>query len=139
MIATALMANILMWLLMTSSVKYLSNLIYLPRSFVLPVVMIFCVIGSYALNNTMFDVWVMLMFGVIGFLLERARIPLGPFVIGFVLAPLAEEKLRSGLMMTAGDISPIFTRPFPLAFLIIAVALLVWPMISEYRQRRRSM
>jgi putative tricarboxylic transport membrane protein len=139
MIATALMANILMWLLMTSSVKYLSNLIYLPRSFVLPVVMMFCVIGSYALNNTMFDVWVMLMFGVIGFLLERARIPLGPFVIGFVLAPLAEEKLRSGLMMTAGDISPIFTRPFPLAFSIIAVALLVWPMISEYRQRRRSM
>ena len=139
MIATALMANILMWLLMTSSVKYLSNLIYLPRSFVLPVVMMFCVIGSYALNNTMFDVWVMLMFGVIGFLLERARIPLGPFVIGFVLAPLAEEKLRSGLMMTAGDISPIFTRPFPLAFSIIAVALLVWPMISEYRQRRRPM
>ena len=139
MIATALMANILMWLLMTSSVKYLSNLIYLPRSFVLPVVMMFCVIGSYALNNTMFDVWVMLMFGVIGFLLERARIPLGPFVIGFVLAPLAEEKLRSGLMMTAGDISPVFTRPVPLAFSIIAVALLVWPMISEYRQRRRSM
>ena len=116
MIATALLANILMWLLMTSSVRYISNLIYLPRSFVLPVVMMFCVIGSYALNNTMFDVWVMLLFGVIGFLLERARIPLGPFVIGFVLAPLGEEKLRSGLMMTAGDISPIFTRPLSPSF-----------------------
>ena len=138
MIATALLANILMWLLMTSSVRYISNLIYLPRSFVLPVVMMFCVIGSYALNNTMFDVWVMLLFGVIGFLLERARIPLGPFVIGFVLAPLAEEKLRSGLMMTAGDISPIVTRPIPLVFTIAAVALLVWPLVSEYRQRRRA-
>lgn len=138
MIAAALLANILMWLLMTSSVRYISNLIYLPRSFVLPVVMMFCVIGSYALNNTMFDVWVMLLFGVLGFLLERARIPLGPFVIGFVLAPLAEEKLRSGLMMTAGDITPIFTRPFPLAFTITAVVLLVWPLISEYRQRRRA-
>ncbi len=138
MIAAALLANILMWLLMTSSVRYISALIYLPRSFVLPVVMMFCVIGSYALNNTMFDVWVMLLFGVIGFLLERARIPLGPFVIGFVLAPLAEEKLRSGLMMTAGDISPVVTRPFPLIFTVTAVVLLVWPLISEYRQRRRS-
>ena len=138
MIATALIANILMWMLMTSSVRYIANLIYLPRSFVLPVVMMFCVIGSYALNNTMFDVWVMLLFGVIGFLLERARIPLGPFVIGFVLAPLAEQKLRSGLMMTAGDISPIWTRPFPLAFTIIAILLLVWPIVSDYRRKRRA-
>lgn len=138
MIATALVANILMWILMTSSVRYIANLIYLPRSFVLPVVMMFCVIGSYALNNTMFDVWVMLAFGVIGFLLERAKIPLGPFVIGFVLAPLAEQKLRSGLMMTAGDISPIWTRPFPLAFTIIAILLLVWPIISDYRRKKRA-
>lgn len=136
MIAAALFANILMWILMTSSVRYIANLIYLPRGFVLPVVMMFCVIGSYALNNTMFDVWVMLMFGVIGFLLERARIPLGPFVIGFVLAPLGEEKLRSGLMMTDGDITPIFTRPFPLFFTLVALALLVWPLVSEYRRKR---
>ena len=136
MIAACLLANILMWLMMTSSVKHIAKLIYLPRGFVLPIVMMFCVIGSYALNNTMFDVWVMLGFGVIGFLLEKARIPLGPFVIGFVLAPLAEEKLRSGLMMTAGDFSPIFTRPFPLAFTLIAVALLLWPIIADWRRKR---
>ena len=138
MIAACLLANILMWVLMTSSVRYIANLMYLPRSYVLPVVMMFCVIGSYALNNTMFDIWVMLLFGGIGFLLERARIPLGPFVIGFVLAPLAEEKLRSGLMMTAGDITPIFTRPFPLLFTLIAVVLLVWPLVSDYRRRRAA-
>jgi len=136
MIAACLLANIMMWLMMTSSVKYIARLIYLPRSFVLPIVMMFCVIGSYALNNTMFDVWVMLGFGVVGFLLEKARIPLGPFVIGFVLAPLAEEKLRSGLMMTAGDFTPIFTRPFPLAFTLIAVALLLWPIIGDWRRKR---
>jgi putative tricarboxylic transport membrane protein len=136
-IATCLLANILMWMMMTSSVRHIAKLIYLPRSYVLPIVMVFCVIGSYALNNTMFDIWVMLGFGVVGFLLERAKIPLGPFVIGFVLAPLAEEKLRSGLMMTAGDITPIFTRPFSLTFTIAAVALLCWPLISDWRRRRR--
>jgi putative tricarboxylic transport membrane protein len=138
MIAACLMANILMFILMTSTVRYISGLIYLPKSFVLPIVMMFCVIGSYALNNTMFDVWVMLVFGVIGFLMERASIPLGPFVIGFVLAPLGEEKLRSGLMMTAGDFSPIFTRPFPLAFTLMAVALLLWPILSDRRRKANA-
>lgn len=137
-IATCLLANILMWIMMTSSVRYIAKLIYLPRSYVLPIVMVFCVIGSYALNNTMFDIWVMLGFGIVGFLLERAKIPLGPFVIGFVLAPLAEEKLRSGLMMTAGDITPIFTRPFSLTFTVAAIALLLWPLISDWQRRRRS-
>ena len=137
MIAACLMANILMWMLMTSSVKYISLLMYMPRSFVLPIVMVFCVVGSYALNNTMFDVWVMLVFGVIGFMLERARYPLGPFVIGFVLAPLAEEKLRSGLMMTAGDISPIVTRPLPLIFTLTAIGLLIWPLYSDWRYKKK--
>lgn len=138
MIAACLLANILMFILMTSSVRYIAGLIYLPKSFVLPVVMMFCVIGSYALNNTMFDVWVMLAFGVLGFLMEKAAIPLGPFVIGFVLAPLGEEKLRSGLMMTAGDFSPIVTRPFPLAFTLMAVALLIWPFVSERRRKAKA-
>lgn len=137
-IATCLLANIVMWLMMTSSVRYIAKLIYLPRSYVLPVVIVFCVVGSYALNNTMFDIWVMLGFGVIGFLLERAKIPLGPFVIGFVLAPLGEEKLRSGLMMTAGDITPMFTRPFSLAFTLAAVVLLVWPLYNDWRRRRAT-
>ena len=138
MIAACLLANILMYILMTTSVKYIAGLMYLPRSFVLPVVMVFCVIGSYALNNTMFDVWVMLGFGVIGFLLERAKYPLGPFVIGFVLAPLAEEKLRSGLMMTAGDISPIVTRPMSLMFTLSAIGLLIWPFFSEWCKKRKE-
>jgi len=138
MIAACLLANILMYILMTSSLKYIAGLMYMPRSFVLPVVMVFCVIGSYALNNTMFDVWVMLGFGVIGFMLERAKFPLGPFVIGFILAPLAEEKLRSGLMMTAGDISPIVTRPMPLIFTLCAIGLLIWPLYGDWRQKRRE-
>ena len=59
-------------------------------------------------------------------------------MIGFVLAPLMEEKLRSGLMMTAGSIEPIYTRPLPLLFLAVAVILLVWPLIGEWRRRRQT-
>ena len=78
------------------------------------------------------------MFGVLGFFLERAKVPLGPFVIGFVLAPLAESKLRTGLMMTAGSITPLFTRPLALSFLLIAVVLLVWPLYGEWRRKKAA-
>ena len=88
MIAACLVANLLMYLMMTGMVGFVARLMFVPRAFILPVVMVFCVIGAYALDNTMFDVWVMLAFGLVGFFLERARVPLGPFVIGFVLAPL---------------------------------------------------
>ena len=138
MIAACLLANILMFVVMSSSVRYIAGLIYLPRSFVLPVVMMFCVIGSYSLNNNMFDVWVMLMFGGLGFLLEKAKIPLGPFVIGFVLAPIAEEQFRAGMMASAGDPLALFTRPFATAFFLVSLLTLAWPFVAERRRRRRQ-
>jgi putative tricarboxylic transport membrane protein len=136
MIAACLVSTILMFVLMTGTVGYIAQLMYVPRAVLLPVIMVFCVVGTYALDNTMFDVWVMLGFGVLGFMLERAKMPLGPFVIGFVLAPLAEAKLRSGLMMTAGSLEPMFTRPLPVLFLLIALALLVWPLYSDWKRNR---
>ena len=136
MIAACLVSTILMFVLMTSTVGYIARLMYVPRAMLLPVIMVFCVVGTYALDNTMFDVWVMLGFGVLGFMLERAKMPLGPFVIGFVLAPLAEAKLRSGLMMTAGSLEPMFTRPLPALFLLISLALLVWPLYSDWKRGR---
>jgi putative tricarboxylic transport membrane protein len=135
MIAACLVANVIMFLFMTGAVGFIAQVMYLPRSFIMPVIMVFCVLGAFALDNTMFDVWVMLGFGVLGFALERARYPLGPFVIGFVLAPLLEEKLRSGLMMTAGSITPVFTRPLSLVFLLAAVVLLIWPLYGEWKRR----
>jgi len=138
MIAACLVANVIMYLVMLGTVGWVARLAQLPRTYLLPVIIVFCVVGSFGLDNTMFDVWVMLIFGLLGFALERARYPLGPFVIGFVLAPLMEEKLRSGLMMTAGSIEPIFTRPLALIFLLVAGFLLVWSLYSEHKQRAKA-
>ena len=138
MIAACLIANIVMLFVMMGTVGWVAKLATIPRTFLLPVIIVFCVVGSFGLDNVMFDVWVMLIFGLIGFGLERARYPLGPFVIGFVLAPLMEEKLRSGLMMTAGSVTPIFTRPLALSFLLVAAALLIWSLVIEWRYRQRD-
>jgi putative tricarboxylic transport membrane protein len=137
-IAACLLSTLVMFVLMTASTGLLRRLMLVPKRFVLPVVLVFCVVGVFASNSRMFEVWAMLAFGVLGFAMEKARIPLGPFVIGFILAPLAEAKLRSGLMMTAGDITPLFTRPLPALFLLVSVVLLVWPFVGSWRRARRA-
>ena len=90
-------------------------------------------LGSFALANRYFDVWVMIGFGVAGFLLERWRIPLAPFVIGFILAPLGEESMVTALMSSGGSWLPLVTRPMSLTFLAIAVLLFVWS-LRQHRQ-----
>jgi putative tricarboxylic transport membrane protein len=90
------------------------------------VILAFCVIGSYALANRFFDVWVMLAFAILGISLERFRIPLAPFIIGFVLGPIAEKNLSLGLQASGGSFLPLVTRPLSLLFLSLSIALLLF-------------
>jgi len=135
---TYLLANLAMAGIMMISVGWLAKLADVPRTLLLPVILPLCVIGSFALSNRMFDVWVMLGFGVIGFAMERYKIPLAPFVIGFVLGPIAEEKLSAGLMSSAGSFLPIITRPISATFIVISILLLVIPLVRRYRSKGRS-
>lgn len=135
-ISTHFIANIVMLVMMLASVRWIARIMTVPTAFLMPVILMFCIIGSFSLQNRMFDMWVALGFGVFGFLMERIRIPLAPFVIGFILAGLAESELRSGLMASAGSIEPLFTRPIAATFLAVSVFMLVWSFWREWRQGR---
>ena len=135
-IAVDLVATFVMFALMLGLVRFYIRVTAIPKAYLLPIITVFCVVGVYSLNNTMFDVWTMLAFGVVGFLMERAGFSLGPFVIGYVLAKVAEAKLRQGLMFTDGDIWPLFTSPLSAGLLLISLALLVWSLISESRRKK---
>ena len=128
-IAAYLVANLIMLVMMWSAVRTIAQVVNIPRAALLSVILVFCVVGSYAVNSNFDDVWVMIGFGVIGLALEAARVPLGPFVIGFVLSPIAEEQLRASLMMTDGDWSAILQRPYAILFLAIAILTIFWPAI----------
>lgn len=137
-IAAYLVANILMLLMMWGAVKQIARVVQIPRAALLSVILVFCVVGSYAVNSSFADVWVMVAFGVIGLALEAARVPLGPFVIGFVLSPIAEEQLRASLMMTDGDVTAILDRPYALLFLALSVLTVAWPAIAARMARHRK-
>ena len=135
-IASYLVANIIMAVMMLTAVGWIARLMYVPRAYLLTAILLFCVVGTFALNNRFFDVWVMLSFGLIGFALEYAKVPLGPFVIGFVLSPIAEEQLRSGMMSADGNFLELFQRPFAATFFVISILTLCWPLYQGWRQKR---
>ncbi len=134
--STFFFANIAMFVIMIASLGLLAKLASVPRALLIPIVLVFCVVGSYSLSNRMFDVWVMLAFGGIGFGMERLKIPLAPFVIGFVLAPVAEKNLGKALMLHDGSYLPMFTRPLSLVFFSVAMVLLFRPLWQRWRELR---
>lgn len=137
MMSSALIANFAMFTFIMLLIPVASRLARVPAAFIAPVIVLFCIVGVFADGNRMFDVWVMLCFGLVGLAFRAVRIPVEPFVIGFVLAPLAEANLRSGLMISGGDWLPFMTRPLSGSFLLIAVGMLIWPFVSGQIQRLR--
>ena len=125
-ISTYLWANVAMFGLMLLAARWIARLASVRHHYLVPVVAAFCVLGSFALANRFFDVWVMIGFGVLGYLLERWRVPLAPFVIGFILAPLGEESMVTGLMSSGGSWWPLVTRPGSVSFLIATGVLFAW-------------
>jgi TctA family transporter len=120
-------------------IKTFGWILRLPRGIVLVAVLLFSVVGTYALNNSMFDVYVMLAFGFIGFYLESQRVPLAPLILGLILGPMVEDKLRVGLIKSQGDLTPFFTRPIcATLFVTLLVAYLASPTIRFWHLLTKS-
>ncbi|SVB64338.1 uncharacterized protein METZ01_LOCUS217192, partial [marine metagenome] len=124
-IGTVLVANVIMFALMLGGARWIARLPSVPKKILVPIVTGCCIWGAYALNGLWFDVGVMLVFGVAGWRMEKAKLPLAAFVIGFVLAPVAEENLCAGLMASGGSYAPLVTKPISLGLLLVATVLLL--------------
>tara|TARA_Y100000588_G_scaffold388900_1_gene490229 strand:+ start:4414 stop:5847 length:1434 start_codon:yes stop_codon:yes gene_type:complete len=133
-----LVANILMFLVMLFSTRLVARIININRAYMIPIIFVFCLIGAFALSNRIFDVWLVIVFGIVGFVLDKAKFPLGPFVIGYVLTGFLEENLRSGLQASDGSYFPLLTRPLSLIFVLVAVFFLVFPFYTEWRRNRKK-
>lgn len=109
-----------------------------PRQYVIPVLLILCTVGSYSLNNRMFDVYCFLGFGLLGYFLTIARVPVLPVILGLILGPMAEEQLSLALAFGQGSVLPFFTRPISGSILLFAVLSLVLPTILERVRGRKA-
>jgi len=108
MVLFASIAILVFGLLMT---KPLLKVLEVPRNRLMPIIFVLCTVGAFAVNSRLFDVWVMLGFGVFGFMLRELRFPMAPLILGVVLGPILDENLRRGLTLTDGSLGEFFTRP----------------------------
>jgi putative tricarboxylic transport membrane protein len=121
-VAMTLLATLAMLFFGLFLVRPLVAIIRIPRAVIMPVIMVLCTVGAFAIASRLFDVYIMLAIGVLGFLLRRQNYPIPPFVLGLVLGDILDKSLRRGLTISDGDITPFFTRP--ICALLAAVTIL---------------
>lgn len=136
--AACLVANVIMLLLEFFGLRIYVKLLKIPKYLLMPVIIVLCTVGAFSVNSQVFNVWCILLFGVIGYLMVKGGLPIAPAILGFILGPLVETNLRRGLMLTEGSFLGFLERPIALTFLVIAVMALVVPLISAYTQHRRT-
>ncbi|CAH0255810.1 tripartite tricarboxylate transporter permease [Roseomonas sp. CECT 9278] len=119
-------------------VKPLLWILLIPRARLMPVVFVLCTVGAFAITSRLFDIWVMLGAGVVGFILRELRFPMAPLVLGIVLGDLLDKNLLRGLVLSGGDLSPFFTRPISMGLCVLTLLAAAWsiPGVTALFRRR---
>ena len=118
--------NIMLVILNLPLVGAFGKIALIPAKWLMPFIGVICLVGVYSVRNAMFDVWIMIIAGIIGFFLRsRWNFPVASFIIGVVLGPTTENSVRQTLMMFKGDLSLMFDRPIAMTFLSVTLAFII--------------
>jgi putative tricarboxylic transport membrane protein len=120
------------------SIKTAKNVIRIPGPILYAVIILFCFVGSYAVNNSFFDVQVMFFFGFLGYLMRKYGFPLPPLLIAFILGPMMENALRQSLIIFDGDITNFLTRPIVLFFLVVTAMTVTFNVHKALRKSKNK-
>lgn len=137
-IASLYIGNLLLLILNVPLVPLWVMVLKIPYSILFALILGFCVLGAYSLSSSMFDVGIMLMFGIVGYLLRKLDIPLAPLALTLILGPLMEQNLRRSLEISRGDFSIFFTRPITTVLLGLAAVVLVAAITQIGAKARRD-
>ncbi len=136
-IASMYLGNIMLLVLNLPLIGLWVQLLRIPYPYMMPLIIIFCILGSYSVANSMADVFFMLLFGVVGYIMKKLKFDSPPLVLAFVLGPLVEYYFKSSLMFSRGSFTVFFTRPISLVCLSITAAIFAWSIISGLRQKTK--
>ena len=137
-IASFFVGNLILLVLSLPFIPLWVAVLKVPRAILVAVVLAMCVIGAYSINNSVFDIGLMLFFGVVGYLFKKTDVPLAPLVLTFVLAPLMERSLRQSLEMSQGEFGILFSRPISASLLVISIVVLILSTMRAVRAVRGS-
>jgi len=134
-----ILANLIMIPLGWGLIKFSKNILLVSKAVLMPLILIFCIVGAFASNNAVYGVTIMLIFGVVGYLMEENGIPIAPCVLGIVIGPILEKNLISTLIKSQGNLVDFINRP--IAFVIFVILCVIWAsiIISWVRPRNKAM
>ena len=118
------LANLMMIPLGYGAIRLSRQILHVPRPILMPVILIFCIVGAFAINNTVFGVGIILVLGLLAFMMEENGFPIAPTILGIVLGPLVEENFMTTMIKSNGDLLGFFSRP--IAAVLGAITLLIW-------------
>ena len=139
LIASMYLGNIAGLIIVLTCVPLFAAILRVPFSVIAPVIMVICAVGAYTVNNAMFDVWMMGVFGVVGYVFNKLRYPLPPLVLALVLGDMAESSFRQSMLLSQGDLSIFWSNGLVGSIFGLGVILLFWPIISRVFSRVRQL
>lgn len=131
-IASMYIGNFILLILNLPLVPLFANILRIPKKVLIPLVTLFCITGMYTVNNSVFDIWLMFMFGVIGFLMRKWTYEGAPLLLALVLGPKMEVAFRQSLMISHGDFGIFINRPISMVFILATVIFLLIPLFKIF-------
>ncbi len=140
LIASMYLGNLVGLIVVLTTVPWWAALLRIPFSVIAPVIIVICAIGAYTVHNSMFDVVLMLVFGVMGYLFKKLKYPLAPLVLALVLGDMAEASFRQAMLLSQGSLAIFWSNGLVGGIVALALAMLLWPLASFARKslRRRE-
>jgi putative tricarboxylic transport membrane protein len=130
LIASMYLGNIAGLIVVLTCVPLFAAILRVPFSVIAPIIIVICAIGAYTVHNSMFDVWMMIVFGILGYVFKKLQYPLAPLVLAIVLGDRAEAAFRQAMLVSQGDMSVFFSNGLVGGLTGLALFLLAWPLIS---------
>src|ERR671914_180219 len=137
LIASMYLGNIAGLIIVLTCVPLFAAILRVPFSVIAPLIIVLCAIGSFTVKNAIFDVWMMVVFGLLGYLFKKLQYPLAPLVLAIVLGDNAESAFRQAMLMSQGELGILFSKKLVGSMTTLALVLLFWPLISWMWARAR--
>jgi len=138
-IASMYVGNIMLLGLNLPLIRLWVRLLKVPYRYLAVVVVVVCIIGAYTVNNSAWDVGMMVFFGVVGYLLRKFAFPPAPFILAMILGPMLEKTLQQSLIAAGGDPRTFIDRPISAALLAVAGLLMLTPVVKQMWKKRRGL
>jgi putative tricarboxylic transport membrane protein len=135
-ICSMYIGNLMLLILNLPLIPMWVKFLKIPYPILFPFILLFCLIGVYTINNNVFDIFLMILFGVIGYVARKFDFEAAPFILAVVLGPMMEKACRQSLIMSRGDFSIFVTRPIPAVIFGIAALLLIFPFFAKAKRSR---